>query len=89
MTKKLLAAALIACLSAGAYAESHEYKHYEQHERKEQHEKFKHEQREERDRHEARDEHKRAEEIAHHDAAPGNAHVEFHHDGVNGAQFTH
>ncbi|KIG03537.1 hypothetical protein AWB72_02045 [Caballeronia concitans] len=89
MTKKLFAATLIACLSAGAYAKSHDYKHYEQHERKEQHEKFKLEQREQRDRHEVRDEHKRAEEIAHHDAAPGNAHVEFHHDGANGVQFTH
>ncbi|MDR5856729.1 hypothetical protein P9239_05800 [Caballeronia sp. LZ062] len=91
--KKLFAAALIACLSAGAYAKSHEAERHERFERKEHRERVDeaHERdaRNEREARQAREEHKRQEEFAHHDAAPGNAHFEFHHDEANGPRITH
>ncbi|WP_250473642.1 hypothetical protein [Caballeronia sp. GAFFF1] len=91
--KKLFAAALIACLSAGAFAKSHEAERHLQLERKEHRERVdearERDARNEREARAAREEHKRQEEIARHDAAPGNAHVEFRHDGANGLHVTH
>jgi Ni/Co efflux regulator RcnB len=91
--KKLFAAARIACLSAGAFAKSHEAERHLRLERKEHRERVdearERDARNEREARAAREEHKRQEEIARHDAAPGNAHVEFHHDDANGLHVTH
>ncbi|MDR5735266.1 hypothetical protein QCE47_23385 [Caballeronia sp. LZ025] len=91
MTKKLLVAAAIACLSAGVIAKPHEFKHYEKFEHKEHRENIEHarEHRDEREHREVRDEHKRAEEIGRRDTTVGNARVDIRNDRANGFQVTH
>jgi len=85
MTKKLLVAAAIACLSAGVFAKPHEFKHYEKVEHKAHRENVEHA----REHREVRDEHKRAEEIGRRDTTVGNARVDIRNDRANGFQVTH
>ncbi|MDR5739742.1 hypothetical protein [Caballeronia sp. LZ016] len=91
MTKKLLAAAVIACLSAGVFAKPHEFKHYEKAERKEHRENVKQarEHRDEREHREVREEHKRVEEAGRRDTTLGNARVDIRNDHANGLQLSH